>query len=201
MTPEERQLRELRQQLHDFRDESAQTQFSLLQLENLNDWYRFQINEQNKRILELRGLSKKAKINLFTLTFTVPALEREFRVEYMRTSQCWVDFTFCPIQIGAILHQLFRTVIVVGNIARNSTWRYLFFFVLEAPFWISNIVTMNQTPEQIASGGAAGDFSRAFVLVSENDTKVIPRVVDYPDVTQSTTSLQLALTLLPGVKF
>ena len=84
-TEEERLEHDLLQQRNALQEESVQAQISLLELENINDWYRFQINEQKKRIKELKGLSKKAKIHFCTLTFTVPEQERAFRIAHMRT--------------------------------------------------------------------------------------------------------------------
>ena len=93
LTEEERLVVDLLQQRDVLQEESLQTQISLLELENLNDWYTFQINEQEKRIKELKGLSQKAKIHCCTLTFTVPEQERAFRVAHMRTLSFLVFIT------------------------------------------------------------------------------------------------------------
>ena len=71
------------------REQSAQGQIALLELENLNNWYVFQIKEQVRRKLELQGLSEKPpELNLFTLSFTVRHLEQSFRIAHFRTFQC-----------------------------------------------------------------------------------------------------------------
>ena len=91
-TQHARQMREKRQRMADLGEEVARGQVSLLELQNLNDWYTFQISEHEKRIRELQG---KAETNLFTLTFTVPELERAFRIAHMRT--CLPCVLLCTI--------------------------------------------------------------------------------------------------------
>ena len=67
-------------------EQNAQAQIALLELDNLNNWYVFQIKEQGRRKLELQGLSDKPpQINRFTLTFTLRHLERSFRIAHFRT--------------------------------------------------------------------------------------------------------------------
>ena len=81
-TPNARQIRKKQQRLADLGEEISQGQVSLFELQNLNDWYSFQISEHEKRIRELQG---KAESNPFTLNFQVPELERAFRIVHMRT--------------------------------------------------------------------------------------------------------------------
>lgn len=61
---------------------------------------------------------------------------------------------------------LFRFV-VAGDLGKTNMWCYLFFFILEAVFWVFNIETMNS---------GFGSFSQAFVHASANDTEVITHV-------------------------
>ena len=84
-TSEARQLREQRERVVALREESAQGQISLLELENLNNWFKFRLEKQERKILKLRGMSEKPKTDCLGVNFTVAALERAFRVKHMRT--------------------------------------------------------------------------------------------------------------------
>ena len=74
------------EELKALHEQNAQAQIALLELQNLNNWYVFQIKEQQSRKLELQGLSKKPpELNWFTLTFTLHHLEQSFRIAHFRT--------------------------------------------------------------------------------------------------------------------
>ena len=89
-TSEARHLLEQRERVAELREQSAQGQITLLEVENLNKWFDFKLMEQNRSIMKLRGLSDKPKTGLLGLTFAVPALERAFRIAHMRTCPCWL---------------------------------------------------------------------------------------------------------------